>query len=80
MNQLVINNIDDALLARLKQSAAARGVSTDEQVKTILDQWLIEIRFASKKDLLTEMDEILEKYAHLQKTDSVELLRKDRDR
>ena len=79
MTQLIINNIDDDLLASLKQSAAARGVSTDEQVKTILDQWL-KISFAAKRDLLAEMDEIREKYAHLQKTDSVELLRKDRER
>lgn len=39
MTQLIINTIDEDLLEGLKQSAAARGVSTDKQVKTILDQW-----------------------------------------
>ncbi len=68
LDSSVINNVDAALLERLKKNAAVNGVSPEEEVKNILEKELTSDRAAIKKQALTRLTEIRKKYTHLQKT------------
>jgi antitoxin FitA len=76
MAQVVIRNIDDDAMRRLKSRAARKGVSLERELRTILTE-------AARADR-TGFDErataFREKLARRRHSDSTGLIRKDRDR
>lgn len=78
MSQLTIPDIDESLMSRLKQRAAAHGQTIEAEAKTILAQMLGK----SEDDVWAKVDAIHARLAASGRTfsDSAELLREDRDR
>lgn len=76
MAQVIIRNLDDDVVQRLKARARAKGHS--------LEQELREVVTAAARPDLAEFREFAAamraRYADVPQTDSVELLREDRDR
>lgn len=76
MAQIVVRNLDDAVVERLKARAKANGRSLEAEVRYILEQ-------SAKVDMATARQHVMEirkKLAGRKFTDSVELIREDRDR
>lgn len=78
MTDILIRGVDEAILERLKQRAAANGRSLQQELKEI-------IRLASGMDAIAALalaDKIREriKKKYPVQTDSVDLIREDRDR
>jgi len=76
MAQIIVRNLDDAVVKRLKARAKANGRSLEAEVRLILEQ-------SSKVDMATARQHVMEirkKLAGRKFTDSVELIREDRDR
>ena len=76
MAQILIRNIEDDLLERLKKRAAQNGRSLQSEVKLILEQ-------AGRVDMSTALktaERIRKKLKGRAKTDSVDLIREDRYR
>jgi plasmid stability protein len=76
MGQLLVRNVDDELIRRLKERAAAHGRSAEAEHRTILEQALRPgsepfVERAARWRSLT---------AGREATDSAELIRADRDR
>jgi plasmid stability protein len=76
MGQLLVRNVDDDLIRRLKQRAAAKGLSAEAEHRIILEQALRPgsesfTQRAARWRRLT---------AGREATDSAELIRADRDR
>jgi len=76
MAQLVIPQLDDAVVNRLVQRAAARGHSLEEEVRDILTR-AIRLDQAAFREAAAA---IRARQRARPQTDSVELLREDRDR
>lgn len=74
MGQVIVRNLDDAVIERLKQSARARDQSLEQRLRDILT----EAAKPSRAQLLAEMDRIraMSNYTELDATD---LIREDRD-
>lgn len=71
---------DEKILQKLKQSASLHGTSLEEEANNILTQGLLSNQFMSKEEAINYCKGLRKKYAHLQKTDSVDLIREDRER
>ncbi len=80
MSKFVIQDMDEDLMNRLEKTAALNGISPEEEAKKILNSLLPQISSESKEKHLSRVKALREKNAHLQKTDSVDLIREDRDR
>ena len=76
MTQVVIRNIDDSAMRRLKSRAARKGISLERELRTIL----IDAARADRSDFLERAVPFRRKLAGRQHSDSTVLIRKDRDR
>lgn len=75
MPDLLVRNLDEDTVARLKARAAAAGRSLQSELKTILEQQVSPDRDA----LLLRLDEIRDSYRGRDLTDSADLIRELRD-
>ena len=75
MGQLVVRNVDDAALARLKARAKCKGVSLEELVRQLLK----EAGTPSRSELLAEADRISAMSPRRSKPISHILVREGRD-
>ncbi len=76
MAQIIICNLDDAVVERLKARAKANGRSLEAEVRYILEQ-------SAKVDMATARQHVMEirkKLDGRKFPDTVELIREDRDR
>jgi plasmid stability protein len=76
MAQLLVRNIDDSVVSRLKEHARRHGRSLQAEVKSILER-------ASQNDLERARkvaNRIRRRIGRRQQTDSAVLLREDRER
>lgn len=80
MKSLVLNNVDDQVFEMLKTNAAFHGVSPEEEALSVLEQNLSPLQINKKTKAREFLHKFREQYAPLQKTDSVQLIREDRDR
>ncbi len=78
MSQLTILDIDDSLMQRLQQRAAAHGQTVEAEARTILAQTL----GTPEDDIWARVDAIHDRLAASGRafSDSAELLREDRER
>jgi antitoxin FitA len=76
MAQIVIRNIDDAVLAALRKRAAAAGTSTEEQARRALANAVGLDRAAA----LRRLDEIRRQIGRLEGDSIIDDLRRDRRR
>lgn len=82
MAQIIIRNLDDAAVERLKARARGNGRSLEAEVRHILEQ-SAKVNMAGKIDMAAARQHIMEirrKLAGRKFPDSVELIREDRDR
>lgn len=79
MAQVLVRNLKDKVVARLKKRAAQRGRSLQAEVKQILEDAAAE---ADQTDVWKRIEEFRERMRRSGKTfsDSTELIREDRDR
>jgi antitoxin FitA len=76
MAQVVIRNIDDVAIRRLKSRAVRKGISLERELRTILT----EAARADRSDFLERAAAFRRKLAGRRHSDSTVLIRKDRDR
>jgi plasmid stability protein len=76
MGQILVRNLDDAVIAALKRLAAASGTSTEEQARRALTRAVGIDRAAA----IERLAEIRRRIGKLPGPSSLELLRQDRDR
>jgi plasmid stability protein len=76
MGQILVRNLDDAVIAALKRLAAASGTSTEEQARRALTQAVGLGRAAA----IERIDKIRRDIGRLEGFPSLEELRRDRDR
>jgi plasmid stability protein len=76
MAQVVIRNIDDAAIRRLKSRAARKGISLERELRTIL----AEAARVDRTDFLERAATFKRKLAGRRHSDSTTLIRKDRAR
>ncbi len=76
MAQVVIRNIDDAAIRRLKSRAARKGVSLERELRTIIT----EAARTDRSDFAERAAAFRRKLASRRHSDSTTLVRKDRDR
>lgn len=80
-HSLILNNIDEDVFTTLELHASLHGVTPEVEAKNLLKFSLSSKRIPhSREQHLARIRAIRDKNAHLQKTDSVDLLREDRDR
>lgn len=79
MPQILVRNLDSRVVRCLKDRAKARGRSLQAEVKTILEQAVDEPKL-DRQAALKLCDEIRLRFEGRAFTDSVELVREDRDR
>jgi plasmid stability protein len=77
MPDVLVRDVDETALARLKERARIHGRSLGVELKCILEQAAKQIDMVSARELAERMSRSLEGRQH---TDSAELLREDRDR
>jgi plasmid stability protein len=76
MGQILVRNLDDAVIEALKRLAAAAGTSTEEQARRVLSRAVGLDRTAA----LQRIDEIRQSIGRLEGFSSLEQLRRDRSR
>ena len=76
MAQVVIRNIDDDAIRRLKARAARKGISLERELRAIVT----EAARADRTNFLERAASFRRKLAGRRHTDSTALIRKDRDR
>ncbi len=76
MAQVVIRNIDDDAIRRLKSRAARKGISLERELRTILT----EAARVDRADFVERAAAFRRKLAGRRHSDSTTLIRKDRDR
>jgi len=76
MGQILVRNLDDAVIAALKRRAAASGISTEEQARRALTQ-AVGLDRAEAAERLAAVRRLI---GQVPGPTSVELLREDRDR
>jgi plasmid stability protein len=76
MAQVVIRNLDDQAMARLKARARRKGVSLEQELRTIL----MDTARLDDADFRTRAADFRRKLAGRRHTDSTQLIREDRDR
>lgn len=74
MGQLLVRNLDDQVIARLKERARRANQSLEQTVRAIL----AEAAKPSRQDILAEMDRIRERIGPVQ-LDATDFIRADRD-
>jgi antitoxin FitA len=77
MGQILVRGLDDAVIKRLTQRAERNGRSLEAEVREILEQLSWQVDVATSRDLADRIRRKLEGRPH---SDSVELIREDRDR
>ncbi len=77
MPELMIKDIDEEIVQRLKHRAIFHGVTVEEEAKDILTQ-TIGYKRLSREEFIQKATELRE-MAGPQKTDSIDLIREDRD-
>jgi plasmid stability protein len=75
MPDVLIRDIDESTLAKLKERARGNGRSLGAELKLILEQAARRVDMASARALAEQMSRRLADRSHM---DSVELLREDR--
>jgi plasmid stability protein len=76
MGQLLVRNVDDHLIHRLKERAAAHGRSAEAEHRLILEQALA----SGARSFAERAAEWRRRTGGRETTDSAELIRADRDR
>ena len=76
MGQLLVRNVDDDLIRRLKERAAAKGLSAEAEHRIILEQALR----PGSESFAERAARWRRRTAGRETTDSAELIRADRDR
>lgn len=77
MGQILIRNVKESVLARLKQRASAQGLSLEESLRRALD----ELARPSREELIAESRRIRAMSPRIGKKPFAEdLIREDRDR
>jgi len=74
MGQIIVRNLDDQVIARLKERARLSNQSLEHTVRTIL----FEAAKPSREEVLAEMDRIRERIGPVS-LDATDLIRADRD-
>jgi plasmid stability protein len=77
MPDVLVRDVDESALARLKERAKSHGRSLGVELKMILEQAANQLDMVTARELAERMSRSLEGRRH---TDSAELLREDRDR
>jgi antitoxin FitA len=77
MPDVLVRDVDERALARLKEKAKAHGRSLGVELKFILEQAAKQLDMITAHELAEKMSRSLEGRQH---TDSTDLLREDRDR
>ena len=77
MPDVLVRDVDENALARLKQKAKSNGRSLGVELKLILEQAAKQFDMVTAREMAERMSRRLEGRHH---TDSAELLREDRDR
>ncbi len=80
MKAIVISNLDEQVFELLKLNADLHGVSPEEEAKSMLEQNLIPNQTNKKQKAREFLKQFRLENAHRQKTDSVHLIREDRNR
>lgn len=76
MGQLLVRNLDDAVVERLKRQAEARKISLEQLLREVLSA----AAGPSRKAVVAEMDRIRAMTPKKLETSSTDLIREDRDR
>jgi len=77
MGSITIRNLDDDVIARLKERARANGRSLEAELREIV---AMSARQPSREEFLAEIDRIRAMTPSPLQTDSTALIREDRDR
>ena len=80
MKSLVLTNVDDKVFDVLKTNAEIHGVTPEEEAVSVLENHFSLPNQDKKAKAREFLNAFREQNAHLQKTDSVQLIREDRDR
>jgi plasmid stability protein len=75
MAQVLVRNLPDDVVARLKARATRSRHSLEQELRLIL----IDAARAGREEVLAEMDRIRAMTPNVPQTDSAELIREDRD-
>ncbi len=75
MGQLIVRGLDDAIIQALKQRAARKGWAAEAEHRAILEQVL-----RSETESFAEAAARLRARTPPQRTDSADIVRRDRDR
>jgi plasmid stability protein len=79
MAQILVRNLDKAVVERLKKLAKKEGRSLQSEVKALLEQ-AVNVPTVDFKSARTFVDQIRLKFSGRKFPDTAELIRKDRDR
>ena len=77
MPDVLVRDVNESALARLKERAKSNGRSLGVELKLILEQAAKQLDMTTARELAERMSRRLEGRHH---TDSAELMREDRDR
>jgi plasmid stability protein len=77
MTELLLKEIDEPVLVRLKRMASAKGHSVEQEIADILTQAVNEKQ--AKREAFSAVAAELRSLAGAQSTDSAQLIREDRD-
>ena len=77
MGQVLVRELDDAVIERLKQRAQIHHRSLEAELREILEQVSRQVDVATSRDLADRIRHKLEGRTH---SDSAELIREDRER
>ncbi len=77
MATVTIRNLEDETVERLKKLARSNNRSLEAELREILERTA---RRMDRETFLREAERIAQKTRHRQQTDSVDLIREDRDR
>jgi plasmid stability protein len=77
MGQVLIRELDDAVIERLKQRAQSHHRSLEAELREILETVSRQVDMATSRDLADRIRRRLEGRSH---SDSADLIREDRDR
>lgn len=76
MGQVLIRNLDEAVIIRLKEDARKKGVSLEQYLRDLLTEKVQ----PSKTDLFAEIDRALEGSQYIMTVPPEDLIREDRDK
>lgn len=76
MAQVIVRNIDDGAIRRLKARAARKGTSLERELRTII----VEAARPDRSSFRERAAALRQKLAGRRHTDSTKLIREDRDR